>query len=61
MYIQYRGKESVDMSPLFVYPAFQELKDPKKFVQFGLDGTVFWANGADIAPEYLYEHGICQD
>lgn len=37
--------------------AYEELKDPKKFEQFGLQGTVFWSNGADIAPEYLYQHG----
>ena len=51
-------KKTVDMSPLLKYPAFEELKDENKFVQFGLDGTIFWANGADIAPEYLYEHGV---
>ena len=35
-----------------------ELADKKKFVQFGLDQTIFfWFNGADIAPEYLYDHG----
>lgn len=50
-------KKAVDMSPVLKYPAFEDLKDKDKFVQFGLDGTIFWANGADIAPEYLYEHG----
>lgn len=50
-------RKRVDLTPLLQYPAFEELKDPKKFEQFGLHGTVFWANGADIAPEYLYQHG----
>ena len=54
-------KKTVDMSPLLKYPAFEELKDENKFVQFGLDGTIFWANGADIAPEYLYEHGVSRN
>ncbi len=47
----------VDLTPLLQYPAFQELADKEKFVEFGLQGTIFWRNGADIAPEYLYEHG----
>lgn len=50
-------KKRIDLTPLLQYPAFEELKDLKKFVQFGLDQTIFWLNGADIAPEYLYEHG----
>jgi len=50
-------KKRIDLTPLLQYPAFEELKDLKKFVQFGLDQTIFWSNGADIAPEYLYEHG----
>lgn len=51
-------RKTVDLTPLLKYPAFEELKDEKQFVQFGLDGTIFWANGADIAPEYLYENGV---
>ena len=51
-------KKTVDLTPLLKYPAFEELKAEKMFIQFGLDGTIFWANGADIAPEYLYENGI---
>lgn len=47
----------VDLTPLLKYPAFEELRDVSKFEQFGLDGTVFWANGADIAPEYLFNNG----
>lgn len=47
----------VDLTPLLDYPAFEELKDKSKFEQFGLDGTIFWTNGADIAPEYLFDHG----
>lgn len=51
-------KKQVDLTPLLQYPAFEELKNESKFEQFGLDGTIFWSNGADIAPEYLFEHGI---
>lgn len=50
-------KKKVDLSSLLKYPAYKELADKKKFVQFGLDQTIFWFNGADIAPEYLYGHG----
>lgn len=51
-------KRKVDLTPLLEYPAYKELKDKSKFIQFGLDETIFWANGADIAPEYLFENGI---
>lgn len=51
-------KRKVDLTPLLEYPAYEELKDKSKFEQFGLDETIFWANGADIAPEYLFDNGI---
>lgn len=49
--------KDVDLSPLLQYPAFESLRDESQFEQFGLDYTIFWANGADIAPEWLYDHG----
>lgn len=51
-------RRKVDLTPLLAYPAFADLRDKSNFIQFGLDHTIFWANGADIAPEYLFEHGV---
>lgn len=51
-------KKKVTLTPLLSYPAFEELKDKRKFVQFGLDSTIFWSNSATISPEYLFEHGV---
>ena len=50
-------RRKVDLTPLLSYPAYEELHNKKQFVQFGLDQTIFWKNGADIAPEWLYEKG----
>jgi hypothetical protein len=51
------GVEStVDFSPWLEGPVFAPLKDVEYFQQFFLEGgTVTWPNGADIAPETLYE------
>ena len=47
----------VDLKPLLEFPAFLELRDESKFQEFGVLNTVFWSNGADIAPEWLFQNG----
>lgn len=48
----------VDVFPLLNGAVFEPLKDKRNFIQFGLTGgTIEWYNGADFAPEYLYEKG----
>ena len=47
---------SVDFHPWLTGPVFQPLKQPAYFRKFFVDGgTVAWPNGADVAPETLYE------
>jgi hypothetical protein len=47
---------SVDFESWLMGPVFEPLKDLAYFRKFFLDGgTVAWPNGADIAPETLYE------
>ena len=38
-------------------PVFEPLRDPAKFRQVSVDefGAVCWPNGADLAPDALYE------
>ena len=38
-------------------PVFEPLKDPQLFAQVTVDefGAVCWPNGADLAPDALYE------
>ncbi|MDN5870074.1 MAG: DUF2442 domain-containing protein [Nitrococcus sp.] len=46
----------VDFSDWLNGPVFEPLKEPAYFARFFVDGgTVAWPNGADIAPETLYE------
>lgn len=50
--------KTVDVRPLLEGPVFEPLRDPRYFAQVRLDpecGTVVWPNGADFAPEALYE------
>ena len=54
-------KKRVNLTPLLQYPAFEELKDEQQFIQFHVNGTIFWSNGANIAPEYLYEKGFLEN
>lgn len=51
-------KKKVNLSSLLKLPAYADLKDENEFLRYGVDGTVFWANGADIAPEYLFDNGV---
>ena len=47
---------TVDFTPWLEGPVFEPLKDLAYFQRFFLEGgTVAWPNGADIAPETLYE------
>jgi hypothetical protein len=47
---------TVDFSEWLTGPIFQPLKDRRYFARFFVEGgTVTWPNGADIAPETLYE------
>lgn len=50
--------KDVDLEPYLTGEVFGELLDRAKFIQYGLTPiTIEWANGADLAPEFLYEIG----
>ena len=50
------SENTIDFRRWLDGPVFEPLKDPGYFRRFFLDGgTVAWPNGADIAPETLYE------
>lgn len=55
----YEGE--VNLLPLLSGPIFDPLQDPEYFAQVKLDsecGTITWPNGADLAPEAIFE--LCQ-
>ena len=48
----------VDLSSELDGPVFEPLRDPSYFARLRLNGdtgTIEWPNGADFAPEFLYE------
>ena len=48
----------VDLSGELQGPIFEPLRDPGYFSQLRVDpelDTIVWPNGADFAPEFLYE------
>jgi hypothetical protein len=50
-------EKTIDFLPWLEGPVFEPLKDLDYFGRFFLDGgTVAWPNGADIAPETLYDY-----
>ena len=50
------SERTVDFRPWLEGPVFEALRDPAYFREFFVDGgTVAWPNGADIAPETLYQ------
>jgi hypothetical protein len=53
--------KTFDFTPLLNSVGFQPLKDKTLFNSVYIDyGIPVWSDGAiDIAPEYLYENGIC--
>ncbi|MBO6075092.1 MAG: DUF2442 domain-containing protein [Paludibacteraceae bacterium] len=51
----------VDLEPHLHGEVFGALRDKEQFIQYALTPiTIEWANGADLAPEYLYEIGTTE-
>jgi uncharacterized protein DUF2442 len=52
-------EKTVDLDPYLHGPVFEEIRrDPAVFAAIRVDadaGTIVWPNGADLAPDTLYE------
>ena len=60
VWLEFRDGTSgeVDLAPYLTGPVFQPLRDPAVFRSFSIHPefqTLVWPNGADLAPEFLYE------
>ncbi len=51
----------IDLSDVLDGPIFEQLHDVDYFKKFSIEGyTLAWPNGADFAPEFLYEKLHCR-
>lgn len=51
-------RKTVDLEPLLTGEMFEPLRDRNQFSKLTIDPiskTIVWPNGADLAPEALYE------
>ena len=59
------GRKGIaDLSEALKGPVFEKLRDQEQFRRFSVDKeleTLVWANGADLAPEYLYFQAFKND
>jgi len=59
------GRKGIaDLSDALRGPVFESLKDESEFCRFVVDkelDTLVWANGADLAPEYIYFQAFKND
>jgi hypothetical protein len=49
---------AIDLGAELHGPIFEPLRDPARFAEVRVDpelATITWPNGADFAPEFLYE------
>ena len=59
------GRKGIaDLGGMLRGSVFEKLKDEKEFQRFEVDAeldTIVWANGADVAPEYIYFQAFKDD